>query len=241
MCGRFATTFGLGDAQLAFNLEAYADGVDEPRPNYNTAPTHNIAIIVERDRQEGDRPASGEWADGDEPETVRALEVAHWGLIPPWSKDGKDFMINARLETAAEKRSFAPGFKSRRCIVPATGYFEWKKTSSGKEPYFIHRADGEILAFAGIYGWWKSPDDEWVLSATILTTAAEGELAEIHDRVPVILEPEQFDGWLDPELKDPDEVQDISSVETPDLIYYRVRSDVGSIKNNAPENIEPLE
>ncbi|MET7073391.1 SOS response-associated peptidase [Trueperella pyogenes] len=163
--------------------------------------------------------------------TVRALTPAMWGLIPPWAKDASRPIINARMETLAEKPSFAPAAKTRRCIIPASGYFEWRKPD--KTPFYIYRV-GRPLAFAGLYGWWKN-GEEWVLTATIITRAAAGEMATIHDRVPLILEPTEYDAWLDPTI----EASAITASARPDpaLSFHEVHRAVGNVRHNTPENI----
>ncbi|WP_354672316.1 SOS response-associated peptidase [Trueperella pyogenes] len=162
---------------------------------------------------------------------MRALTPAMWGLIPPWAKDASRPIINARMETLAEKPSFAPAAKTRRCIIPASGYFEWRKPD--KTPFYIYRV-GRPLAFAGLYGWWKN-GEEWVLTATIITRAAAGEMATIHDRVPLILEPTEYDAWLDPTI----EASAITASARPDpaLSFHEVHRAVGNVRHNTPENI----
>lgn len=236
MCGRYSLSASLDDLQLSFELAAWHESFAALRPNYNVAPTHDIPVILQRPVQDDDETAPGV-VDGE----VRALSHAHWGLIPPWSKDGKSFMINARLETADEKRSFAGGLARRRCIIPANGYFEWKKTADSKDPYFIHRTDGELLGFAGIYGWWKTPDESWILSATIFTRAAEGRLTEIHDRTPVILETAEFAGWLDQTMDDASVAKEYVTRSNSPLTAHRVRKEVGNVANNSAQNISDID
>lgn len=225
------------DVQLAFDLESYAPGT-ELTPNWNVAPTQAIPVVVERKPQDDDS-----WFGDAKPEAdvVRALNLAHWGFIPPWAKEPTSNMINARLETVDSKRSFAPGFKKRRCIIPASGYFEWKREGSTKQPYYIFRPDGEPLAFAGLYGWWQTPDAQWLLTATIITREAQGEVAEIHNRTPLILEKHEFDAWLDPSLDNPDEVKALVDRENTDLDFYAVNRAVGNVRHNKPENIDRVE
>lgn len=221
MCGRYATFTRLDEQPGLFDLDFLTEGVLERPANYNVAPTTSVPIIVER------------YDEG----LKREAHLAHWGLLPPWAKD-KSFaakMINARSETIAEKRSFAPSLKKRRCIVPADGYYEWKKVGSRKQPYYITRADGEPLAFAGLYSWWKD-GEEWILSTTIITRAAE-QLADIHERVPSILDQEDFSDWLDPQAEDPDRALEILSHPNPKLKAIPVRHDIGKVGVNTPENI----
>ncbi|WP_394262873.1 SOS response-associated peptidase [Trueperella sp.] len=241
MCGRYATTMSRTDIQLEFRIDVVAESY-EPSPNYNVAPTHDVPIIVERKILADDEwvgtgtppqaPSEGA-ANGET--LVRALTPAMWGLIAPWAKDTSRPMINARMETVAEKKMFAPSLKKRRCIIPASGYFEWRKPE--KTPFYIFRADGQPIAFAGLYSWYKS-GDEWLLTCTIITREAEGEMAEIHNRVPLILNTEEYDVWLDPELTDPGIIASFER-PNPELNYHPVHRAVGNVRNNVPENIEP--
>jgi putative SOS response-associated peptidase YedK len=167
------------DLAKAFQLS------EEPdlEPRYNIAPTQLVAIV----RNEQD-PARGE------------LKLVKWGLVPFWAKDTKFAarLINARAESAPKKPAFRSAFKSRRCLIPADGFYEWKKTGNKKTPYFIGRADGRPLAFAGLWEHWKSPEGEIVETCTILTVDANDALRSLHDRMPAILDPDDYDKWLDP-------------------------------------------
>lgn len=193
MCGRYSLSASLDDLRLSFELAARHESFAALRPNYNVAPTHDIPVILQRPVQDDDETAPGV-VDGE----VRASSCAHWGLIPPWSKDGKD-------------------------------------------PYFIHRADGGLLGFAGIYGWWKTPDESWILSATILTRAAEGRLTEIHDRTPVILETAEFAGWLDQTMNDASVAKEYVTRSNSPLTAHRVRKEVGNVANNSAQNIADID
>lgn len=243
MCGRYAT-MGRWDIQLEFRLDVVADSY-APSPSWNVAPTQDVPIIVER------RPLPGdEWLDdavaqptstppgtpaptaGPAPDVVRALTPAFWGLIPPWAKNASRPMINARMETLAEKPSFATALRKRRCIFPAAGYFEWRKPD--RTPFYIYR-DNAPLALAGLYGWFKDGED-WLLTATIVTRAARGELAQIHDRTPLILNPDEYDMWLDPTLQDPTLLEALSR-PGPRLSFHEVGRAVGNVSNNSPDNI----
>lgn len=219
MCGRYATFTRLDEQPGLFDLDLITDAVAERPANWNVAPTTGVPIIVQR------------------PDKTREAHLAHWGLVPPWSKDTSFSvkMINARAETIAEKRSFAPSLKKRRCLVPADGYYEWKRDGERKQPYFISRRDGLPLAFAGLYAWWKD-GDEWLLSTTIVTRAAD-QLADIHDRIPVILNRHDFAPWLDPCAEDVDSALEILSHPNPALAARPVAPDVGRVGVNGPENI----
>ncbi|WP_182354513.1 SOS response-associated peptidase [Flaviflexus huanghaiensis] len=224
MCGRYATFTRLDEQPGLFDLDLITEPVLTRPPSWNVAPTTAVPVIVER-------------YDGG---LSREAHVAHWGLIPPWAKDRAigSRMINARAETVAEKRSFAPSLKKRRCLVPADGYYEWKKVGSAKQPYFISRADGLPLAFAGLYSWWKDADG-WLLSTTIITKEAD-QFSDIHDRIPVILDQADFSAWLDPRSEDVDEMLAILAHPTPDLSAIPVAKDVGRVSVDRPENIEKI-
>ena len=144
---------------------------------------------------------------GDPPkpkEPVRELSLVRWGLIPSWAKDPSVAarMINARSETAATKPAFRDALKSRRCLIPADGFYEWKKTARGKQPYCFEVRDRELFAFAGLWDRWRDASGEWLETSSILTTTPNAVASAIHDRMPVILDPDRYDLWLDPGMKD---------------------------------------
>lgn len=277
MCGRYASFRQAQDLADAFARQGYiqdvlfADGTEEWSPSFNVAPTTDIRIIV-------DRPFTPESAEalvtaaGEEPEAllelgrliaagqapadfiddelVRQVRRARWGLVPSWAKDPSigSKMINARSETIAEKPSFRKAFSTRRCIVPADGYFEWT-THAGppksKTPNFITPADGSQFAFAGIYEFWKPKDvapgenAAWLVTASIITTAAEGELAEIHDRRPIFLTPDVYDAWLSPDTSSA-EALEIIGLPVIDVTHHEVSTDVNKVVNKGPELIVPV-
>jgi putative SOS response-associated peptidase YedK len=166
-----------------------------------------------------------------------------WGLIPYWAKD-KSFgakAINAVSETAAEKPAFKESMKKRRCLIPADGFYEWKKLGSKKQPYNIGMADDGLFAFAGLWDRWKSPEGKEILSCTILTTDANPLLKEIHDRMPVIIEKDDYDVWLDPGMTDPDKLTDLLKPFDARLMrVYPVSSTVSNVKNDGPECAEEV-
>lgn len=230
----------VGD--LVAELEAEADANLELRASWNVAPTTDVPIVLER------------IIDG---AVHRQVHVAKWGLVPGWAKDPAVGVraFNARSETAAEKPTFRAAMKARRCGVPVEGYFEWKKSPDGKtkQPYFVHSTDGSLIVFAGLYEWWKDPakedgaPDQWLLSCTILTMASppDGELATLHDRLPVPLGKDGLVEWLDPGTKDAgpllaaalDEAWGLAAAWELDA----VGSAVGNVRNNGPELIEAIE
>ncbi len=147
-------------------------------------------------------------------------------------------MFNARWETVAQKPSFRSAYKRRRCLVPANGYYEWQKHPDGKQPYFIHAADGTPVAFAGLYEFWPDQGDDALVTFSILTAQAMGDMARIHDRVPVMLGADARDAWLDVE-SDPDELQVVIASTPPPMDVTRVGGDVGNVRNNHAGLIEP--
>ncbi|TFC79113.1 SOS response-associated peptidase [Cryobacterium sp. TMS1-20-1] len=232
MCGRFIITDTAPDLAAMFDVEH--EGENLPEPSWNIRPTEQIPIVLESARTD---PA------------VRRLESARWSLIPSFATEptSKFPTFNARAETAAEKPTFKTSVRSRRALVPATGYYEWHTDGTTKKPYFIHSDDGLPLAFAGLYAWWKNPaaaDDDparWVLSATILTTDALGPLTQIHDRTPVPLPEEWWDQWLDPATDGDQTLVDAAVAASHEVVetlnFYAVAPVVG----NGPELIEPLD
>lgn len=240
MCGRFVVAGAASDLVALFDVDLPAD--DLPGPNWNIAPTDRVSIVLDALPKGPDAGA----------EPLRRLEAARWGLIPSWSSDmkGGPSAINARIETVREKRHFSSAVQKRRALVPATGYYEWQTVDGVKTPYFIHLSDGELFVFAGLYEWWRDPsltaDDprRWVLSTTILTQQATGELADIHDRMPVFLDADLADDWLDPHEPASDELLaaiGLGGAEVADRAqFHPVSSAVGNVRNNGPELIEPL-
>ncbi|MXZ41936.1 MAG: SOS response-associated peptidase [Caldilineaceae bacterium SB0666_bin_21] len=177
MCGRF----GLIPKQASFQLQFAVDLPQGIVPQFNIAPTQPVAI-VRRNTVLEDREST----------------FAHWGLIPGWSKDASwaARLINARSETAAEKPSFRSAFKRRRCLIPATFFYEWTREKGGRQPYRFAMADGSYVAMAGLWEHWQSPDGHEIESCTILTTDANEFMQTYHHRMPVILHPRQYDMWL---------------------------------------------
>ena len=181
-------------------------GVDEPAAarherSYNVAPRATVYAIR-------DRRSDGDHATDDEGRR-RYLSELRWGLVPSWAKDPKagDRMINARAESLADKPAYERAFRRHRCLVPADGFYEWQRRGSRKQPMFIHRRDGETMAFAGLWAAWRDatdPDGEWLRSCTIVTTDANNTVAPLHDRMPVVLEERDWDRWLDPDAGDLD-------------------------------------
>jgi putative SOS response-associated peptidase YedK len=203
MCGRyllrqnpelFASEFGLEFSQTGRDLGGGLFG-----PRYNIAPTQPVPVVRARSAAEGRRLTIVRRADGT---AERELAVVRWGLIPAWATDPAvgDRMINARAETVAEKPAFRSAFRSRRCVVPASGFYEWQRRSKGpKQPYLIRRRDGRPMGFAGLWETWTDRETGEVVTSCAVVTCAPNELmAELHDRMPVILDPADYEAWLDP-------------------------------------------
>jgi putative SOS response-associated peptidase YedK len=219
MCGRF--TFDIPQELLAaiFGLR----DVQEVTTSYNVAPPQISPIV----RQVSD---------------YNSLGLMKWGLVPPWAKDPAigSKMINARAETVMEKPSFRHAIRYRRCIVPASGFFEWVRTATSKTPMYIRRTDGSPLGLAGIWEEWKAPDGSLLETFSILTTTANKLLAPIHERMPVILQPEEYGTWLNKDLTDPEGLQAFYEPFPSALMTaYPVSDRVNSPRNNSPENIRP--
>ena len=239
-------------------MQADEDG-EELRPDYNVAPTKKIYAVMTRRPPglagAGEGNGSGgsdEAAPTGDLAPVRQLRTVRWGLVPSWAKDPAigSRMINARAETVASKPAYRRAFTKRRCLLPADGYYEWYRpgedAKAAKQPYFIHRADGAPLAFAGLYEFWRDqahPDDHpdaWLVTATIITTSAPDELGVIHERMPMVIPPGQWAEWLDPDLQDQAQLAHLlAPAVSSGLVTTRVSTKVNSVRNNGPELIEP--
>jgi putative SOS response-associated peptidase YedK len=211
-------------------VEEYFDTVsDEPdwTPRYNVAPTQPVPVIRENPK-----------------EPRRELSLMRWGLIPLWSKDmsGAAMMINARSETAAMKPAFRDPLANRRCLIPADGFYEWKRTGKVKQPYCFEVNDGELFAFAGLWDRWKNPSGEWIKSCSILTTTPNAVTSAIHDRMPVILDPADYDLWLDPGMNNADAVADLLKPYDPHKMRsYPVSNRVNHVINDDESCSEPVD
>jgi putative SOS response-associated peptidase YedK len=241
MCGRYASTASPAQLAAEFDVDDILDGL--PGPDYNVAPTVVVPAVFERvDRAGGS--------------VRRRLTPLVWGLVPSWAKDRSigSRLINARLETVADKSAFAKAFRSRRCLLPAAGFYEWyvpEGTPGGpkgaKQPFFLHRADGGLLVMAGIYEIWRDPtknrddDSGWLRSCSVITTQATDAAGHIHDRMPVLVPAAAVDGWLDPGVTDPAEALALVAVPAAaDLAAYAVSTAVNKVANNDPTLLEPL-
>ena len=247
MCGRYASSRKPED--LIEEFEVVDDRVPKPlEPDYNVAPTKEVYAVLERAARSADGGVS------DEPPT-RQLRVLCWGLVPSWAKGPSigNRMINARMETVAEKPAYKRAFAVRRCLLPADGYFEWYPTSQlikagkpRKQPFFIRPQDGGVLAMAGLYEIWRDPtrdeDDperfRW--TCTVLTTEAEDAVGHIHDRMPLTVDSERWAAWLDPETPKDSLLDLLRPAQQGNLEAFPVSTAVGNVRNNGPELIEPL-
>jgi len=220
MCGRYT---------LRTPVETLAEefGISDPLPEiptrYNIAPTQEVAAVLEEDEE-------------------RKLEMLRWGLIPSWADDPAvgNRMINARSETAAEKPSFRTAFRKRRCLILADGFYEWQKTNGGKQPYYIRMEDGSPFAFAGLWESWDKYGGE-IRSCTILTTDANEMVREVHHRMPVILPPETYDLWLDPDMQETEPLLDLLRPYPDDgMEAYPVSRFVNSPSNDDERCVESV-
>jgi putative SOS response-associated peptidase YedK len=247
MCGRYASSRRPED--LIEEFEVVESRVPTAlAPDYNVAPTKEVYAVVER-------PPSKEAGAAGEP-AERQLRVLRWGLVPSWAKDPSigNRMINARMETVAEKPAFRKAFATRRCLLPADGYFEWYPTSqlgkSGKplkQPFFIRPRDHSVLAMAGLYEIWRDPTkgdddpDRFRWTCTVITTDAEDDVGHIHDRMPLMVERDRWGGWLDPTVSGKDDLLGLLVPAAPGALEaFPVSKAVSNVRNNGPELVEPL-
>ncbi|MEU5299297.1 SOS response-associated peptidase [Streptomyces noursei] len=243
MCGRFVATRSPQDLVGLFQVTQW-DPSDLVAPSWNVAPTDDVWTVLERlDRSTG--------------AVERQLRALRWGLVPSWAKSlgvGAK-MINARVETVHEKPAYRRAFTKRRCLLPADGFYEWQALPAGegatakprKQPYFITPEDGQVMALAGLYEFWRDPavasDDDpaaWRTTCTIITTEATDAAGRIHPRMPLAIAPDRYDEWLDPAHHDNDEL--LALLTTPahgDLDARAVNTAVNNVRNNGPHLLDP--
>ncbi|MGZ8803348.1 MAG: SOS response-associated peptidase [Mycobacterium sp.] len=242
MCGRFAVT--TDPALLAEKIKAIDESTastngDSPAPNYNVAPTTNVSTVVKRHTEPDD-------------ESTRRVRLMRWGLIPVWAKTteqgGPDtkgpLLINARSDKVTTSPAFRTSVKSKRCLVPMDGWYEWRGERGAKTPFYMYAGDGEPLFMAGLWSTWRpkgAPKDSApLLSCTIITTDAAGPLADIHDRMPLTISECDWDRWLDPDAPVDEGLLrghgDLDRIEIREVSRL-----VNSVRNNGPELIEPVE
>ena len=230
MCGRFALTITPEEVEALFALLE----LDDFPPRFNIAPTQPMLMVM---------AGHGQQEPGSNLPDRRALLV-RWGLIPGWAKNPKDLplLINARSETAAEKGSFRAALRHRRALVPASGFYEWKR--EGKKPaqaYWIRPKGGGLVAFAGLMETWHEPGGSEIDTGAILTTAASPDIAHIHDRMPVVIQPPDFERWLDCRRNEPRDVADLMRPAEPGMFEAIPVSDkVNKVANTGPEIQEPV-
>lgn len=265
MCGRYAASRRPEDLVDLFDVREWdtEEALATDYPNYNVAPTADVYAVLERPLRHSDDPTP-----------VRQLRALKWGLVPSWAKspDTGFKMINARVETVQEKPAYRRAFTARRCLLPADGYYEWvtasgeldleqqgKRKRARKQPYFVTPVDGSVMAFAGLYEFWRDPTAAkgepaaWWVTCTVLTTEAEtaplphsheggpGALADIHPRMPVALPADRWESWLDPRHDDPDALRElVSGLPTGRHRAYPVSTAVSNVRNNVPELVEEL-
>lgn len=250
MCGRFVSARKRQELLEEFEIQRDRVPTDRP-PDYNVAPTKQIyAVLDHRDKEQKEQQAQQEQQE------QRELRLVRWGLVPFWAKDpsGGARMINARVETVATKPAYRAAFARRRCLIPADGFYEWQPAEQGekgkaKQPFFIYRTDGGVLAFAGIYERWRDkslPDDHeqaWLWTAAIITTDATDDVGRIHDRMPMMIAQDNWAEWLDPNNTDSTSLQSTMLPAAPSaargLTSHPVSTAVNSVRNNGPELIEP--
>lgn len=258
MCGRYAATANPDELVLEFEVDddrsaepgrSILVNPQEPppgRPDHNMAPTKQAPVVLTRAPRD-DREAHPQ----------RQLRLLTWGLVPSWSKDtrGGARMINARVESVAAKPAFARALASRRCLVPARGWYEWQvsptaldaKGKPRKQPFFTERSDGASVAMAGLYEFWRDrgvadPDDPlaWLTTFTVLTGPAEPGLDRIHDRQPLVLEREEWDAWLDPAVWAPDVLPLLEPHPPGRFVARPVSRAVSSNRSNGPQLLDPV-
>ncbi len=220
MCGRFTLSQSAEAIASVFQLNQ----VPTLEPRYNIAPTQPVATVLQSANE-------------------RQFQLLRWGLIPAWAKDATmgSKLINARAETVAEKPSFRSAFRHRRCLVIADGFYEWRREDGKKQPFYFRMQDRQPFAFAGLWEHWQDPKGEAIDSCTILTTEANELLQQIHERMPVILNPKDYDLWLDPTVQKPEQLQQLlQPYSSAMMTSYPVSTKVNKPTNDTPELINSL-
>jgi len=224
MCGRYRLS---RRKQLVNEYFGSASGEEDWSPRYNIAPTQPVPVIRQNPK-----------------EPVRELSLMRWGLIPYWAKDlsGAARMINARSETADTKPAYRDPLKLRRCLIPADGFYEWAKTANGKQPYCFEVNNGELFAFAGLWDGWKDSTGNWIRTCSILTTTPNAVTSAVHDRMPVILDPDCYDLWLDPGMRDVSTVSELlKAYDARMMRSYPVSTRINHVANDDVQCSRPVE
>jgi len=221
MCGRFAQVIVHEELKKMQDELKLISQSEQMMLSFNVAPTHPVSAIIAKD-------------------DIRYLGFFRWGLIPSWMKEiPKTAMINIRSETISEKPSFKVSFMRRRCIVPANGFYEWRKQD--KQPYFLHAAEGGLLYMAGIYDVWESPDGSYISSLGIITTPADSTVEAIHERMPLLLNTNTRNVWLDYRIQDVATLSPILEAETGILLtMYPISKRVNTLSNNDAECLQEI-
>lgn len=222
MCGRFTLGTPAQTLQQIFELPE----VPQLPPRYNIAPSEAVATVRIPEQN-----------------AERELALLRWGLIPPWAKEPEigNRMINARSETVANSPAYRQAFRRRRCLIPADGFYEWQRVDRRKQPFYLRMRDGSPFAFAGLWEQWRAHDGPPVETCTILTTEPSELLRPIHDRMPVILDPADWELWLDPAVREPDRLLPLLRPYTADKMEaYPVGQLVNNPANDLPDCIAPL-
>ena len=224
MCGRYRLSRRKQIIEEQFDCDRWDD---DWSPRYNIAPTQPVPVIRQHPK-----------------EPVRQISNMNWGLVPHWAKDssGSARAINARSETAATKPAFRDPLKFHRCLIPADGFYEWKRTPIGKQPFCFEVNEAELFAFAGIWDGWKNPEGQWVKTCSILTTTPNAVTSTVHDRMPVILDPDRYDLWLDPGMQNVEAISELLKPYDARLMRsYPVSSRVNHVAKDDVECSRPLE
>jgi putative SOS response-associated peptidase YedK len=245
MCGRYVSTRSPEDLTRLFDVTDWHPE-EALAPSWNVAPTNDVYAVLERTPRDADPGAPAR----------RELRPLRWGLVPSWAKDPKigSRMINARMETVHEKPAYRRAFAKRRCLLPADGFYEWtplEDPATGrthKQPYFIHPADGRVMALAGLYEYWRNPEvendddpDAWLLTCTIITTEATDAAGRVHPRMPLALTPDHYDAWLDPHHHDAEELRALLTRPADGNLEARpVSTAVNNIRNNGAHLLDAV-
>jgi putative SOS response-associated peptidase YedK len=236
VCGRYAASRRPEDLVLEFEA-VRADGQPALPADYNVAPTKDVYVVRHKKERDAEGRPTGEGH--------RELRAVRWGLVPSWAKDASigNRMLNARVESLTEKPAFRTAARSRRCLVPADGWYEWAKRldSPGKQPYFVTPQDGSELAFAGLWEVWGRGEDR-LYTCTVVTASAVGALTEIHERMPLVLPPDRWAAWLDPSREDVEARVESTPPEMVETFEIRpVSTAVNNVANNGRELVERAE
>jgi len=224
MCGRYRLSRRKQIIEEYFDTSPWED---DWSPRYNIAPTQPVPVIRQHPK-----------------EPIRQISNMGWGLVPHWAQDasGAARAINARSETAATKPAFRDPFKFRRCLIPADGFYEWKKAGTSKQPFCFEVHDGELFAFAGLWDGWKDSTGHWVKTCSILTTTPNAVTSAVHDRMPVILDPGSYDLWLDPGMQNVAAISELLKPYDARLMRcYPVSTRINHVSNDNADCAQPVE